>query len=52
MKPIDGNRNNRSYGVLAIYDNGDYVEGIAVMLFYQIGEWFQELCSWQKPQEY
>jgi len=26
---------------LAIYDNGDYLEAIAVMLFYQIGEWFQ-----------
>lgn len=26
---------------LAIYDNGDYLESIAVMLFYQIGEWFQ-----------
>lgn len=27
--------------ILAIYENGDYVEAIAVMLFYQIGEWFQ-----------
>ena len=28
--------------VLAIYDgNGDFVEGVAVMLFYQIGEFFQ-----------
>ena len=26
---------------LAIVDNGDYTEAIAVMLFYQIGEWFQ-----------
>lgn len=26
---------------LAIYDNGDYTEAIAVMLFYQIGELFQ-----------
>ncbi|MCF0122851.1 MAG: cadmium-translocating P-type ATPase [Ruminiclostridium sp.] len=26
---------------LAIYENGDYVEAIAVMLFYQVGEWFQ-----------
>lgn len=26
---------------LAIYENGDYAEAIAVMLFYQIGEWFQ-----------
>ena len=27
--------------VLALIDTGDYVEAIAVMLFYQIGEWFQ-----------
>ncbi len=26
---------------LAIYENGEYLEAIAVMLFYQIGEWFQ-----------
>lgn len=26
---------------LAVYEDGDYVEAIAVMLFYQIGEWFQ-----------
>ena len=26
---------------LAIYENGDYTEAIAVMLFYQVGEWFQ-----------
>ena len=26
---------------IAVYENGDYVESIAVMLFYQIGEWFQ-----------
>ena len=26
---------------LAIYEDGDYNEAIAVMLFYQIGEWFQ-----------
>lgn len=26
---------------LAIYENGDYLEAVAVMLFYQIGEWFQ-----------
>jgi len=26
---------------LAIYEDGDYTEAIAVMLFYQIGEWFQ-----------
>lgn len=27
--------------VIAIYENGEYTEAIAVMLFYQIGEWFQ-----------
>ena len=26
---------------LAIYENGEYLEAVAVMLFYQIGEWFQ-----------
>ncbi|MBR4903546.1 MAG: cadmium-translocating P-type ATPase [Selenomonadaceae bacterium] len=26
---------------LAIHDNGNYTEAVAVMLFYQIGEWFQ-----------
>lgn len=26
---------------LALYEDGDYTEAIAVMLFYQIGEWFQ-----------
>ena len=26
---------------LAVYENGDYLEAIAVMLFYQIGELFQ-----------
>ena len=26
---------------LAIYEDGDYTEAIAVMLFYQTGEWFQ-----------
>lgn len=26
---------------IAVYENGDYLEAIAVMLFYQIGEWFQ-----------
>ena len=27
---------------IALYDNtGDYTEAVAVMLFYQIGEWFQ-----------
>ena len=27
--------------LLAIIQNGDYMEAIAVMLFYQVGEWFQ-----------
>ncbi len=27
--------------VLAVYENGDYLEAIAVMLLYQVGEWFQ-----------
>ncbi len=26
---------------LALYSSGDYVEAIAVILFYQVGEWFQ-----------
>src|SRR5699024_6947300 len=26
---------------LAVYENGNYLESIAVMLFYQVGEWFQ-----------
>lgn len=26
---------------LAVCEDGDYAEGIAVMLFYQVGEWFQ-----------
>ena len=26
---------------LAFYENGGYLEAIAVMLFYQVGEWFQ-----------
>ena len=25
---------------------GEYTEGVAVMLFYQIGELFRELCCW------
>ena len=27
---------------LAIYENGDYLEAIAVMLFYKIGTWFED----------
>ena len=27
--------------VIALTDSGDYTEAIAVMLFYQVGEWFQ-----------
>lgn len=26
---------------IAVYEDGDYTEAIAVMLFYQVGEWFQ-----------
>ena len=26
---------------LAVYENGEYLEAIAVMLFYQVGKWFQ-----------
>ena len=26
--------------VIALTDSGDYTEAIAVMLFYQVGEWF------------
>ena len=35
---------------LALYDrSGDYTEGVAVMLFYQIGELVSELCGGQEP---
>ena len=27
--------------ILTVYEDGDYTEAIGVMLFYQIGEWFQ-----------
>ena len=30
---------------LAVYENGDYLESIAVMLFYQVGEWFQSYAA-------
>lgn len=30
---------------LAVYEDGDYTEGVAVMLFYQIGEWFQSYAA-------
>ncbi len=29
---------------IAVYENGEYLEAIAVMLFYQIGEWFQSFA--------
>lgn len=29
---------------LALKENGDYTEAIAVMLFYQVGEWFQSVA--------
>ena len=54
QKAIKGIRNKRVFDenflmavatvgamALAIYENGDYLEAIAVMLFYQVGEWFQ-----------
>ncbi len=54
MKAIKGIRNRRVFDenflmavatvgamILAISSNGDYFEAIAVMLFYQVGEWFQ-----------
>ena len=34
---------------LAVYENGDYLEAIAVMLFYQVGEWFQSYAVGQEP---
>ena len=38
---------------LAIYErSGDYVEAIAVMLFYQIGELVSELCGGQEPPQH
>ena len=37
---------------LAVYEDGDYTEAIAVMLFYQIGGVVSELCGGQKPSEY
>lgn len=37
---------------LAIYENGDYMEAIAVMLLYQIGEWVSKLRSRKKPQKH
>ena len=45
-KALKGIRNRRVFDenflmALAIYENGDYLEAIAVMLFYQVGEWFQ-----------
>lgn len=54
LKALHGLKNRRAFDesllmtiatigafALAIHDNGDYNEAIAVMLFYQIGEWFQ-----------
>ncbi len=53
-KALQGIRNHRVFDenflmavatvgamILAVYSNGDYFEAIAVMLFYQVGEWFQ-----------
>ena len=54
QKALQGMRNKRLFDenflmavatigamTLAIIEDGDYLEAIAVMLFYQIGEWFQ-----------
>ena len=54
LKALHGLKNRRAFDesllmtiatvgafALAIYEDGDYTEAIAVMLFYQIGEWFQ-----------
>lgn len=54
LKALHGLKNRRAFDesllmtiatlgafALAIYEDGDYNEAIAVMLFYQIGEWFQ-----------
>ena len=54
IKALKGIKNQRAFDesllmtiatvgaiVLALYEDGDYTEAIAVMLFYQIGEWFQ-----------
>ena len=38
---------------LAIYEgSGDYTEAIAVMLFYQIGEWFQSYAVGKSRRKY
>ena len=37
--------------VIALTDSGDYTEAIAVMLFYQVGEWFQSYAV-KEPQEH
>ena len=36
---------------LAVYEDGDYTEAIAVMLFYQIGEWFQSYAVGRSRQD-
>ena len=35
--------------ILAITGDGDYTEAVAVMLFYQIGEFFQSYAVGKKP---
>ncbi len=37
---------------LAVYENGDYLEAIAVMLFYQVGEWFQSYAVGKSSPEH
>ena len=42
LKAAKGFTNGRIFDENLLYDNtGDYTEAVAVMLFYQIGEWFQ-----------
>ena len=37
---------------IAVCDDGDYTEAIAVMLFYQIGEWFQSYAVGKSRRKY
>lgn len=39
--------------ILAVYSgSSDYNEAIAVMLFYQIGEFFQSYAGWEEQKKY
>jgi len=37
--------------VLAIYENGEYLKAIGVMLFYQMGEWSQGYAAGKSRQD-